>query len=161
VREAIKAFRREEETILAGNFAGDLIENCAEAARSIVTEAKRLAYEKVFEDKRKTQIEIGSYAIIDVLMTAFCDAFLEFKEDRASFKSQRVFSLLGVDAPRAGDELYGGLIRITDFVCGSTDRYATELSRRLSGVGFDRWLRVVTADLRVPPNRPRSEQLFR
>jgi dGTP triphosphohydrolase len=69
-------------------------------------------------------------------MKAFCDAFLEFKEDRASFKAQRVFSLLGVDAPRKDDELYNGLIRITDFVCGSTDRYATELSRRLSGVGF-------------------------
>ena len=47
-----------------------------------------------------------------------------------------MFSLLGVNAPSKDDDLYGGLIRITDFVSGSTDRYATELSRRLSGVGF-------------------------
>lgn len=84
VREAIEAFCRHEESILAGTFEGDLIASCADAAKSIVTEAKRLAYEKIFEDTRKTQIEIGSYAIIDVLMRAFCDAFVEFKEDRAS-----------------------------------------------------------------------------
>jgi hypothetical protein len=57
---------------------------------------------------------------------------------------QRVFSLLGVNAPSKDDDLYGGPIRITDFVSGSTDRYATELSRRLSRCRFlkaeSRWL---------------------
>jgi dGTPase len=136
VSQAIRAFFDNEQIILAGDFAGDLITHCEENAREIVTRAKGLASDKVFRDARKTEIEIGAYSIIDVLLKAFCDACLELKKSQLSFRSQRVFDLLGVNAPGKNETLYSCLIRMTDFVSGSTDKFAVRLSRRLSGFDF-------------------------
>jgi dGTPase len=136
VREVIDVFQEEEESILSGEFKGDLISGCGEPARNIVSSAKNLASRKVFHQPRKTQIEIGAYSIIDVLLTALCDANSEFKESSPSFKAQRVFDLLGVNAPDQDQEPYQSLIQITDFVSGSTDKYAAQLSRRLIGMDF-------------------------
>jgi dGTPase len=136
VRQVIDVFQDEEETILSGEFEGDLISGCGEPVSNIVGSAKNLASKKVFQQLRKTQIEIGAYSIIDVLLTALCDADSEFKESTPSFKAQRVFDLLGVNAPDQHQEPYQSLIRITDFVSGSTDKYAAQLSRRLIGMDF-------------------------
>ena len=135
VRQATDAFFTNEERILSGQFEGDLISQCDEKAIDIVQSAKRTAREIVFIDPRKIQIEIGAYSVMDVLLREFCEAYIEFKESRASFKTKHIFDLLGSDAPKE-QELYPALIRITDFVSGSTDKYATQLSRRLSGVAF-------------------------
>ena len=137
VREVIDVFQEEEDSILNGEFDDDLISGCGEPAKNIVNSAKNLASKKVFHQPRKTQIEIGAYSIIDVLLTALCDANSEFKERTPSFKAQRVFDLLGVNAPDQRQEPYQSLIRITDFVSGSTDKYAAQLSRRLIGWIFD------------------------
>jgi dGTPase len=136
VRQAIDAFFENEQRILAGEFTEDLITHCEEHAREIVTRAKSLASDKVFRDPRKTEIEIGAYSIIDVLLRALCDACVEFKKGQLSFRSQRVFDLLGVNAPRKDETFYTCLIRMTDFVSGSTDKFAVRLSRRLSGFDF-------------------------
>jgi dGTPase len=136
VIQAIKSFFKNEDKILAGQFDGDLISDCEENARAVVGDAKRLAFEKVFQHPRKTQIEIGAYSIIDVLLRSLCEAYLEMRKSQPSFKAQRVFDLLGVDAPRPDGKLYDALIRITDFVSGSTDKYAAQLSRRLAGIEF-------------------------
>ena len=136
VRQAIEGFFKNEETIMTGSFHSDLLSHCEEKARNIVTSAKRLASEKIFQEPRKTEIEIGAYSVIDVLLTALCGACIEHKETKPSFKSERVFSLLGVNAPTKDDSLYKSLIRMTDFVSGSTDKFAVKLSRRLSGFEF-------------------------
>ena len=136
VSRTIGVFFENEQNILAGDFAGDLITRCEENAREIVTRAKSLASDKVFRDPRKTEIEIGAYSIMDVLLRAFCDACLELKKSQLSFRSQRVFDLLGVNAPSKDETLYSCLIRMTDFVSGSTDKFAVRLSRRLSGFDF-------------------------
>ncbi|WP_158930645.1 deoxyguanosinetriphosphate triphosphohydrolase [Acidisphaera sp. S103] len=136
VRQAIDEFFKNESTIMAGKFDDDLLSHCEDKAKNIVTSAKRLAYDKVFQEPRKTEIEIGAYSVIDILLTALCSACMEHREARPSFKSERVFSLLGVNAPRNDDSLYMALIRMTDFVSGSTDKFAVRLSRRLSGFEF-------------------------
>jgi dGTPase len=136
VRQAIDAFFNNEDAILAGTFNDDLLAHCPEKARDIVVSAKRLAIEKIFQEPRKTEIEIGAYAVIDILLRALCSACIEHKDTKPSFKSERVFTLLGVNAPTKDDSLYNSLIRMTDFVSGSTDKFAVRLSRRLSGTDF-------------------------
>jgi dGTPase len=136
VQEVIDVFVKEQPSILDGEFVGDLISRCGEPATNIVSSAKNLASRKVFHQPRKTQIEIGAYSIIDVLLTALCDANSEFKDSNPSFRAERVFDLLGVNAPGKDQEPYQSLIRITDFVSGSTDKYAAQLSRQLIGMDF-------------------------
>jgi dGTPase len=136
VRQAIEAFTCNEAAILSGDFGDDLISKCEERASEIVRSAKLTARERIFVAPRKIQIEIGAYSVIDVLLRSFCGAYLEYKESRASFKSKHVFDLLGASAPKESDPLYPALIRITDFVSGATDKYAAQLSQRLSGRMF-------------------------
>jgi dGTPase len=136
VRQVAQAFARNEEPILNGGFNGELVAQCEEKAAEIVQKAKLLAQEMVFVDPRKIQIEIGAYSVIDVLLREFCSAFAEMKEARISFKAKHIFDLLGLSAPGPQDDVYRALIRITDFVSGCTDKYAAQLSQRLSGTAF-------------------------
>jgi dGTPase len=136
VQQAVDAFFKNEKSILQGSFTDNIIMHCEQNAKEIIISAKNLASEKVFRDSRKTEIEIGAYSIIDVLLKALCDACIELKKSQPSFKSQRVFDLLGVNAPDKDDSLYSCLIRMTDFVSGSTDKFSVRLSRRLSGFDF-------------------------
>jgi dGTPase len=136
VHQVTEAFSKNEERILNGEFDGELVLQCEEKAAEIVQKAKLLAHEMVFVNPRKVQIEIGAYSIIDVLLREFCTAYLEVKEARISFKARHILDLLGVNAPGAQDSVYPALIRITDFVSGCTDKYAAQLSQRLSGTAF-------------------------
>ena len=136
VQQAFSVFIAKEKEIINGDYSDNLLLRCDEGAREIVKNAKLLAYEKVFSTPGKTQIEIGAYAIIDTLLKAFCDAYIEFKHEKPSFKSQKVFDLLGVNAPEKTENLYRAFIRIADFVSSSTDKNAAQLSRRLSGIVF-------------------------
>src|SRR5204863_9703296 len=98
VRQVVLAFIKNEESIMAGEFSEEIITKCEKDAICIVKSAKRLAKERVFFHPSKIQIEIGAYAIIDVLLKACCDAYIDVKDERPSFRSRRVFDLLGVNA---------------------------------------------------------------
>jgi dGTPase len=134
VQQVCSVFLARQKEILRGDYTGDLLDQCDDRAIETVKKSKSLAFEKVFSTPGKTKIEIGAYAIIDTLLKAFCDAFVELNRGPPSFKSQKVFDLLGVNAPAKNESLYRALIRIADFVSSSTDKYAAELSRRLSGI---------------------------
>lgn len=137
IRQLVEAFMKKEPDIMSGDFDGELFPHCEDTApNDIIRAAKRVAGERVFVNSRKMQIEIAAYSVIDILMRTLCDAFIEMKEERASLKSKHVFALLGVNAPKTNDNPYDALIRIMDFVSGSTDKYAAQLSQRLSGVSF-------------------------
>jgi dGTPase len=136
IKEIIESFFKNEKEMLQGNFDGELISDSEERAANVVRSAKRLAGERVFVNPRKLHIEIGAYSIMDVLLKTFCDAYIETKESRASLKSKHIYSLLGVNAPAEDESVYPALVRIMDFISGCTDRYAAQLSQRLSGIAF-------------------------
>ena len=46
-------------------------------AKRCVLQAKAIAREKIFQDKRKTLHEIGAYTTLEILLNAFCGAALE------------------------------------------------------------------------------------
>jgi dGTPase len=136
IDEMIITFFKNEPNVLEGTFTDGLLNNCDSKAKELVVRAKGLAHKEIFSDPRKTQIEIGAYSIIDVLLHELCEANVEFRKSNPSFKAERVFSLLGINAPNLDDSLYTSLMRITDFVSGMTDQYAVRLSRQLNGSGF-------------------------
>ena len=52
-----------------------------------------------------------------------------------SYHCDQVITLLKSDAPKYGDELYPSLLKLTDFISGMTDHYASRLAKQLSGMG--------------------------
>jgi dGTPase len=136
IDEMIATFFKNETEILEGSFSQSLLDRCGQKAMDLISQSKKLASKDIFSDRRKTQIEIGAYSIIDVLLHELCDANIEYRKNKPSFKAERVFSLLGIDAPKPENDLYTSLLRITDFVSGMTDQSAVRLSRQLNGSGF-------------------------
>lgn len=131
---AAQAFVEQLPALMAGTLEGDLVEHMHGPAKTCVINAKALAREKIFQDKRKTLHEIGAYTTLEILLNAFCGAALEQHEQGTlSFKNQRIFDLLGHAAPQADWPLYTSFMRIIDFIGGMTDSYATEMAREMTG----------------------------
>lgn len=131
---AAQAFVEQLPALMAGTLQGDLVEHMHGPAKTCVVNAKALAREKIFQDKRKTLHEIGAYATLEILLNVFCGAALEqHKFDTLSFKNRRIFDLLGQAAPQPDWTLYKSFIRIIDFIGGMTDSYATEMAREMTG----------------------------
>lgn len=74
---AARAFVDQQQALLAGQLAGDLVEHMHGPAKLCVQRAKAIAREKIFQDKRKTLHEIGAYTTLEILLNAFCGAALE------------------------------------------------------------------------------------
>lgn len=116
----------------------------------LVYGAKEFARDRVYNDIKKLEIEIGCYATFDTLLTEFCTAALNQAEvllegraeSRLLWKSGHVLKLLGdhsptrENAPPGGWSSYQCLRRVIDFVTGMTDNYAVYVSRQLQGTGF-------------------------
>ena len=131
---AAQAFVEQQPALMSGTLQGDLVEHMHGPAKTCVINAKALAREKIFQDKRKTLHEIGAYTTLEILLNAFCGAALEQHNHRTlSFKNQRIFDLLGHAAPQPDWTLYKSFMRIIDFIGGMTDSYATEMAREMTG----------------------------
>jgi dGTP triphosphohydrolase len=103
-------------------------------AKRCVLDAKDMAREKIFQDKRKTLHEIGAYTTLEILLNAFCGAALEQHGGRTpSFKNRRILDLLGNNAPDPAWPLHTSFLRMIDFIAGMTDSYATEMAREMTG----------------------------
>ena len=131
---AAHAFVEQLPALMTGTLPDDLVEHMHGPAKTCVLAAKTLAREKIFQDKRKTLHEIGAYTTLEILLNTFCGAALQQHSGQAlSFKNQRVFDLLGNNAPKANDSLYMAYMRIIDFIGGMTDSYATEMAKEMTG----------------------------
>lgn len=131
---AAQAFVEQQDALLAGTLEGDLVEHMRGPGKICVQQAKAIAREKIFHDKRKTLHEIGAYTTLEVLLAAFCGAALEQHQGGAlSFKNRRIFDLLGNSAPHPDWPLHQAFMRIIDFIAGMTDSYASDMASQLTG----------------------------
>ncbi|HEV7371129.1 deoxyguanosinetriphosphate triphosphohydrolase [Arenibaculum sp.] len=110
-------------------------------ARCLHVAKKELGQQRIFKYARKTEIEIGAYAAVDVLLTACCDAALAIHEDTANrdddeqlpFKARRINDLLETSRLSKADGLYGSYLKINDFLASLSDERASYLAKQLSG----------------------------
>jgi dGTPase len=134
------AFIDNYETIMSGSFANDkdLIDLCNEDIREPLAKAKETAKQKVFNQPRKIELEIGSYTSLGILLDVFCKAAKEKIQnaENLSFRSSRILSMMGINAPKNGEDLYSSLLRVTDYISGMTDSYATHMAKQVGGMAL-------------------------
>ncbi|MFT5422052.1 MAG: dGTPase [Candidatus Endobugula sp.] len=128
--EIFKKFYRE---IMSGNFDGDLISRIDGVEAKGIAAAKKITTENIFLNRRKIELEIGSYSTLDTILSAFIDAVNEVKKGQVSFKSKRVMDLMGVNKITSDMTHHLCYLRITDMVSGMTDSFATHVANQLSG----------------------------
>ena len=134
VAAASQAFLDNETELLAGTLKGELTDHCPEVVREAIGGAKRLARERIFKDPRKTAIEVGAYATLANLLTAFLQAAKELIDTgHSTFRNSRVLEMMGPSAPQADWTLYQAYMRVLDYVAGMTDNYAADIAQQFSG----------------------------
>ena len=135
VNAAAETFIAQQTPLLAGTLPGDLVSHMPDAPRRCVQDAKRMARERIFQDKRKTLHEIGAYSTLETLLEAFCGAVNEQQSGHnLSFKHRRILDLLGNNAPKADWDRYSSYMRIIDFIAGMTDLYAADMAAQIRGI---------------------------
>ena len=137
IQAVAKVFVACESELRAGRipFSSDLIGLCPEEIQGPLDAAKTLAQEKVYTDYRKMELQIGGYSLLGNLLELFCAALRErLVNEKISYRTEQVMALLKFEAPEYGDALYPSLLKVTDYISGMTDAYASRMARQLSGM---------------------------
>jgi dGTPase len=138
VTEISDAFVQQQEHLLAGTLAGDLIDYCHPDVRNGIHAAKQLARERIFNNHRKTQIEIGAFSTIAVLLEAYSGAIQELhSRGESNFRNRKLLGLISNSRPTAAEPLYLSYLRVVDFVAGMTDNFAIELAHQITGNRYE------------------------
>lgn len=137
IEGVVESFTKNYKKIMQGKFEGDLINDSDAQIKAPLDAAKQLSRDKVFDEPRKIELEIGCYTAIGILLNAFCSAVREqvLSGERISYKSSRVLAMMGINAPQKGDDLYRSLLKVTDYISGMTDNYATHMAKQIGGMG--------------------------
>jgi dGTPase len=102
--------------------------------------AKKLGYERIFNETRKVELELGAYNIIEILLDNLITATYELSqcddEKELSFRNKRALQLMKNDRPIKGECLYHMYQRVVDYIIGMTDNHAKHIAHQLIGMGY-------------------------
>ncbi|XZG70221.1 deoxyguanosinetriphosphate triphosphohydrolase [Chitinibacteraceae bacterium HSL-7] len=136
VRDVAQTFISQYDRLMSGSYQGDLLNDCPASMRHGIHEAKQLARDRIFNERRKIEIEVGSFTCLDILLDAFCVATYQQKvAEEMPFRMRRVLDLMEYNAPKKEWPLYESYRRVLDFIGGMTDNYATYLAQQVGGMG--------------------------
>lgn len=102
--------------------------------------SKKLGSERIFNESRKVELELGAYnileTILDNLIPATYDLYKCKDEKELSFKNKRALQLMSNDRPEKTYNLYNMYQRVIDYIVGMTDNYAKHVAHQLIGMGY-------------------------
>lgn len=134
VAEVVDAFIQQQELLLSGELKGDLLHYCHPDVNRGIERAKKLARERIFNNPRKAQIELGAYATLGIILASFCEAALgDFEKRPLSFKHRRLLDLLNAHNRYPVSSHYEACMRVLDVVASLSDNHALQLAQNLSG----------------------------
>ncbi len=139
IKAATQSFFDSYDTIMTGEFQGDLISSCNDKVADLLGKASSLCHDRVFTDRKKTIIEIGVFENINITLGTFCEAVFDFvlhKDDRDMMSplSQKVVKHVEAEGFSMPNTLYECLRGVIDYVAGMTDNYATYVARHIGGI---------------------------
>lgn len=128
-RACVQIFLDNEETILAGEFRGSLIDHLPELLHTAYKNCEEVAANKIYRCHEVTDVDLAGYHIIYTLLELITDAILSPDKAYSSLLLNQVPSQYQIHAPRIGDRLMAAL----DYLSGMTDVYALDLYRKING----------------------------
>jgi len=136
---SMEIFEKNYATIITDKQPKDLISIFTNKdLKNGIAEAKKLAYDKIFNNKRKIELELGAYTIIETLLDNLIrSTYKLYKKDESflSFRDKRALELMGDDKPIKSNNLYKMYQRVVDYIVGMTDNHAKYVSNQLNGMG--------------------------
>lgn len=138
---AMEKFEENFEQICSKEQKTDLISYFTnEDLKDGLKKAKSLGHDKIFNESRKVELELGSYNIIETLLNNLITATYELykckDEEKLSFRNKRALQLMKNDKPVKGKSLYHMYQRVIDYIVGMTDNHAKHIAHQLIGMGY-------------------------
>lgn len=128
-------FVKHYEEIMAGTLDKHLIDLSHSDTMEGIRIAKRLGVERIYPDRRKTELEVGSYTTLATVLDAFINGVYDFRENgRNSYRADRIVRLIGQAKIGQSVTTAEAYHQVLDFVSGMTDNYATYLARQIGGL---------------------------
>ena len=121
--------------IMNGELRGTLLDLADSDAVNGIRIAKRLGRERIYPDRRKTELEVGSYTTLSTVLDAFVSGVYEFRKfGKSSYRASRIVRLIGQAKIGQSVTPLEAYHQVLDFVSGMTDNYASYLARQISGL---------------------------
>jgi len=96
---------------------------------------KRLGKERIYPDRRKTELEVGSYTTLSTVLDSFISGVHEFRlYGENSYRADRIVRLIGQSKIGQSVSPVEAYHQVLDFVSGMTDNYASYLARQIGGL---------------------------
>lgn len=131
----VEAFKENYNEIMDGSFSGSLIEASEKEAE--FAEIKKLARNRIFNGRRKTELEVFGRNVIHRVLDGCLPVMQDLQKagwdrNKLSSYSVQVVQALGLDLRDASDS-YTALHSLTDHVSGMTDRFSVKAAEMLAG----------------------------
>lgn len=130
IQEAADNFLVQEDKILAGTFDQNLLSLNKYAPQ--LENISQTVTKKVFLHSDIIGMRIAGYEILGKLFSDFVDAVL-----RTSKKGELIALMLPEKyRPLEHEDVYHRILRVTDYIAGMSDSYATSLFQKFSGISI-------------------------
>ena len=117
---------------MQGEDIGSLIYCLSGTSKQAMDECIKVAFSKIYVDKRVLEIEIAGYKILATLLDEFINAVLK----PTKTYSKILLSIIPEQYKTDNKENYLNIQSIVDFVTGMTDLYALDLYRKIKGINL-------------------------
>jgi dGTPase len=130
IREATQIFLEHEVKILSGEFEEDLL-SLSDYAEHLKEIGKQTS-DTVFQHQDVVSIQVAGYEVLAKLFTEFANTIFNNNN-----KSKLVYQMLPKEYHlNLEDDSYEKILKITDYISGMTDSYATKLFQKFSGISL-------------------------
>ena len=130
-------FVKHYDRIMEGSLDKHLIDLSRSDTMEGIRIAKRLGVERIYPDRRKTELEVGSYTTLSTVLDAFINGVYDYRQnDRNSYRANRIVRLIGQAKIGQSVTTAEAYHQVLDFVSGMTDNYATYLARQIGGLAM-------------------------
>ena len=129
VVDCADVFSKNEETILAGEFRGTLVDNINPRLKDAYAKCSATAWNKIYCAPEVVDIELAGNRIITYLLDTLMDAVMNPDKNYSGL----LLNIIPGQYDTSASTLYEKIQSVLDHISGMTDVYALDLFRKLNG----------------------------
>ena len=130
--ECVRTFVAHEEDILAGRFAGSLIDHIAERQHHAYQQCAELSKRRIYRSRIVLDVELSGYKIMETLMHQMTEAIMHPDRYYSQQLIGRVSSQYAIESPA----LETRIMAVIDYISGMTDVYALDVYQKINGISL-------------------------
>lgn len=129
IDECAEVFINNEKAILAGTFAGALINHISPRSRAAYVHCTEVSSAKIYRSSDVLDIELAGFQVINTLIDIMIEAVSSPGNAYSKLLMDRISDQYNIHAA----SLYEKIQAVLDYVSGMTDVYALDLYRKING----------------------------